>query len=908
MKNLGILALLAFTSLFPSAAFCLDLPKADVVLTVRGALDHPNVGDTAQFDMPMLEALESRTGSMETPWTTGKVTFSGPLLSAILEAAGAHGSVLTVKALNDYSADVPIEDATDITTILATRMDGLDIRSRKGAALHDLSLRPSTRTLQREVLFAFRLADQGNRGLEMMTSTAASSLVIRKAGKTTAVLQVLAIVLLGVLAYVYSDISKLYSSLENGIRENAMWSVYQLDREARRLQETSTIMLARGDLDVNAFKALSLRYDILYSRMSMLEKAHFESNFHVDETVKLLLFGIQRTVYGNAALFDRIASTGIVEQAALEAAQPEFEALTVNTERLLTYTNSTRSIDRANARNEIIALERKSALLIALLVVIVAALIFTLRRQLKAVRAAGLSLETMATSLDRAYKAAEAGNRAKSQFMATMGHEIRTPLNAILGMAELLELEKLPYESRNNLRTIRKSGEALLDIINEILDFAKIEHGKLELEPRIFDLQACAEHAADLMRGRATDSGNRIEVELPDTWIAPYVWSDPTRLRQVILNLMSNAVKFTTNGVIRLRISEKMAGDQLRLRFEVSDTGIGIDEAGLEKLFQPFSQVDASISRRYGGTGLGLTICKEIIERFGGQLGVKSAIGKGSTFWFEIPAEPSDIAPTCSAARPDAAVIAPPSLDILVVEDNLVNLQVATKFLGHLKQNVWVAENGKIGLEVAASKRFDVILMDMQMPVMDGIEATRLIRSGAGPSTSTPIFAMTANASDEDRQKCMDAGMNGFQSKPISLGHLKRLLSTLDLANQTAIVPTPESASIPPSQDLTAFGLRKAEIVEALGEDDFAELRQTFLEDTRGILGGLQSALEGSGSGGGGGEDVDRLLHTLKGAASNMGFADISARSQQLRGEGLDADKIQALANALSAYQQKIAA
>jgi signal transduction histidine kinase/DNA-binding response OmpR family regulator len=554
----------------------------------------------------------------------------------------------------------------------------------------------------------------------------------------------------------------------------------------------------------------------------------------------------------------------------------------------------------------VIALERKSALLIALLVLIVVALIFTLRRQLTSVRAAGLTLESMATNLDRAYKSAEAGNRAKSQFMATMGHEIRTPLNAILGMVELLELQDLPQDSISNLRTIRKSGEALLDIINEILDFAKIEHGMLELECRVIDVRACAENAAELMRSRAADTGNRILVELPDALLAPYVWSDPTRLRQIVLNLVSNAVKFTSKGVITLRLSETLVSDQLRLRVEVRDTGIGIDETGLAKLFQPFSQVDASISRKYGGTGLGLTICKEIVERFNGEIGVESTLGIGSTFWFEIPVKPSDIAPASVALPAEPTMPDLPILDILVVEDNLVNLQVATKFLEHLQQRVWGAANGSIGVEMACDRHFDVILMDMQMPVMDGIEAAALIRSGDGLSAKSPIFAMTANASEGDRQKCMEAGMDGFQSKPISIAQLRLLLSGIHPAERAAgtadrslplLLDT--VASDPPS----AFHIRKAEMVDALGEQEFHELLETFFDDASGILKELQSALEIGDT-----RATDRLLHALKGAAGNMGLAEIAATSDQMRGQRLDAGNVQTLAAELHAFHSKLVA
>jgi len=342
----------------------------------------------------------------------------------------------------------------------------------------------------------------------------------------------------------------------------------------------------------------------------------------------------------------------------------------------------------------------------------------------------------------------------------------------------------------------------------------------------------------------------------------------------------------------------------------VCDSGIGIDKDGMAKLFQPFSQVDASISRKYGGTGLGLTICKEIVEQFGGEIGVDSTLGVGSIFWFEIPARPSVTGPAATALPADAPASTLQSLNVLVVEDNAVNLQVATKFLEHLNQRVSVAENGRIGVDMAASTKFDVILMDMQMPVMDGIEATRLIRGGAGPSAAAPIFAMTANASEEDRQKCMAAGMDGFQSKPINIAQLRQIL-TVAAESQAASDAEAASASgqpqstvaIVPAIAQTEFEIRKAEIVEALGEEDFAELLDTFFDDAHSLLSALGGALDNGVT-----TDIDRLLHTLKGAASNIGLTDIASTSQQLRGEDIDRQKLQTLTDVVTAHQHSLAA
>jgi signal transduction histidine kinase/DNA-binding response OmpR family regulator/HPt (histidine-containing phosphotransfer) domain-containing protein len=740
--------------------------------------------------------------------------------------------------------------------------------------------------------------------------------VIRKAGKTTAVLQVFAVLLLGLLGSLYYDISARYSALQSGIRENAMWSVYQLDREARRLREVVSIAIAQSDTSVGALKEMSLRYDILYSRMSMLEKANFEENFKVDATVRKQLAEIRRTVYQNAPLFDDIAARKTVSIASLRILYSQLMTLTENSEHLLTYTNNTLSADRADARQQVQALEMKSLTLIVLLVASVGFLIFTLRRQLRSVRAAGLSLETMAGTLNDAYQAAEAGNRAKSQFMATMGHEIRTPLNAILGMVELMELRRLPVECQDNLRTIRGAGEALLDIINEILDFAKIEHGNLELEYRIVDIKALAESAAEMMRGRAAEAGNTIELDMPAVLAAPYIHSDPTRLRQIVLNLMSNAVKFTANGVVTLRIRETGTERAPRLRIEVKDTGIGIDESGRAKLFKPFSQVDASISRKYGGTGLGLTICKQIVDRFGGEMGVDSVPGLGSKFWFEVPAPRSETAPPNRKAE-NAAANALPKLTVLAVEDNKVNQQVIRRFLEHLGQEVQLADDGAQAVEIASRKRFDLILMDMQMPVMDGIEATRRIKALPAPFNQSPIWAMTANASEDDRIACEEAGMEGFHSKPVSMIQLRQLITDLGRAAppiplQAAPAPVVKEkpmAETPPEMGTedegwkAPFELRRQEIAEALGDDVFQELLDDFFDDSDRLLRDLLAAFDAQQS-----DELDPMLHNLKGAAANVGLSDIAATAQHMRVNHPNRTEIETLSANIASRKQLLAA
>lgn len=742
----------------------------------------------------------------------------------------------------------------------------------------------------------------------MINATPFGSEVIRRASRTTAALQIFAVILLGILVSIYIDVSSRQSNLKDAVRENAMWSVYQLDREADELHHALKALPKDGILDAEARQQLILRFDIVYSRMDVLRKSRFEQGFTTDNEVKLRLEQVQGLIQRLDPMFVNISQpqTADIDVTSLIEDVGNLSDLTG---ALLVYTNSLSGDERAQNRLEVEALQQKAMLIVGLLTVSVLFLIFSLRRQLRGVQAAGASLEAMAGELTISYQAAEAGNRAKSQFMATMGHEIRTPLNAILGMVELLELNRLPEDALGRVKTIRRSGEALLDIINEILDFAKIEHGKLELEYRAVDLASLAENSAEMMRGRATEAGTRITVDLPHRWRTRYVLADPTRLRQVMLNLMSNAVKFTSEGAVTLRMRQQVRQNEVWLRVEVQDTGIGIGEEGRTKLFRPFSQVDASISRRYGGTGLGLTICKEIIDRFGGRIGVESELGFGSTFWFEIPVQATEVPKSEHDVDTYEVVRAIAPLRILLAEDNKINQQVILGYLHHMGQSATVAENGEIAVSLASTQQFDLILMDMQMPIMDGIEATRNIRALDGPSKDVSIVALTANASEEDRQLCLDAGMTGFQAKPISLAALHNLLGNINPGApltdggvqvvKEVVLQVVETANL----GVSTVATRRKEIEDVLGPEVFEELMEAFFDDAVDLLSNLNVSLRDGRK-----ENFDTLLHNLKGAAANIGLEDIAHQAQALRSRDLTFADISELSQQIHAAQTALAA
>ncbi len=569
--------------------------------------------------------------------------------------------------------------------------------------------------------------------------------------------------------------------------------VFQFEREFLRLRQTLGETLASKDAP--DLDAINLRYDIFQSRLTLLRESPSLSLLTSREEYKNVVPRLEHLV----TELDKALSSVPIDKKSLTHSLADLNELGAPVQSL------TLAADSAVTRlleHQADTMREQNALIVwltlAQLVLLLAASAALVRRH-RRLEAERLAMEQLTDELRDARVRAEAANRSKSQFLANMSHELRTPFNGLMGMLGLLQGTPITEQQADYIQTAQESAGHLLTLLNDILDFSALETGKLNLKPIPIELPRLLKEVAALMEPLAKSKGLDFQVIAPGDAF-PKVVADDTRVKQILFNLINNAIKFTPTGTVTLTVIERSRQlEALEVAFEVRDTGIGIESSALELLFQRFSQVEDSSDRRFGGTGLGLEISQSLAHLMNGEITVQSAVGAGSTFTATLclsisPLDmESDAAPwapeplpavPASQAMPvppllknvDTASHDPTTMRILVVEDHPINQKLVGVLLGRMGCAISYCENGQLALDLVQREGFDLILMDVNMPVMDGLTATRLIRALPSEVSRIPIVALTADVMNDASVRALKAGANDFASKPVKVEQLRAIV------------------------------------------------------------------------------------------------------------------------------------
>jgi signal transduction histidine kinase/HPt (histidine-containing phosphotransfer) domain-containing protein len=691
-----------------------------------------------------------------------------------------------------------------------------------------------------------------------------------------AVVAGLALVLLAI-GYVQWRQFKLLESAAHFQNDALGWSFSQLESEQLRLRNELQLYVdapARTDLD-----KVQLRYDIFVSRLSLVDHERAAGIMRDQAAYRPAIAQVRAFVKAADRYLGETPATPLTPAhgaellGLLDALNVPLHDLSLGASHLL-YQRATERNDAVRQQNEL------SIALTAFQCLLLLALAFIVLRQLRALTRRRRSLEALAENLHVARQDAEAASRSKSAFLANMSHEIRTPFHGLLGMMSLLQEGGLSPQQAVYLDTARESAQHLLTILNDILDISQLESGRLHVAPQTIDLPQLIAQVDALMRVQAQSKGLTLEVEVePD--VPRWVRADPTRVKQILFNLLSNALKFTSIGTIRLHVANAEGDPPGRIDFSVADPGIGMDEATLARLFQRFMQGDQSPSRRASGTGLGLEISRDLARLMGGDILVRSAPGVGSTFTASLPL-PSASPPALAA---DAAVEPRASpgrpLRVLVAEDHPVNrayLEAVLDKLGH--QAVFAADgDGAVRAveDQPPDAEFDIVLMDLHMPGMDGFAAARTIRAMPPPRGRVPIVALTADAFQASRHLAREAGMDGFLIKP---AHLPQLREALARYGGAAGAPAGSVPGVAAAADAgTLLDLATVEDVsEALSPAKFGELLASFFAGRKTVIAELRDATRPGLH-----ADLRSRAHALKGASLSLGLRSVASHAARLQ-------------------------
>ncbi|WP_240724758.1 ATP-binding protein [Onishia niordana] len=671
-------------------------------------------------------------------------------------------------------------------------------------------------------------------------------------------------------------------SLADSVGGDVTWAAYKLDREAIQL---------RDQLDeVNDLDALRVKFELLYSRLNLLQRGEIGELFQrIDDQTRLI-----PAIDSQMDILDlQFGGLERLDEASRRSLQAALDPLIELSQRLVIATNTHLGNAKQQERE---ALQWLHSMLLTLLGLMSLSILMVTRflfREARENAESRRAQEVLRRRLEESAQKAQDANEAKSEFLATVSHEIRTPLNGVIGMSEMLRGRPLDPSSRRYAEIIHDSADKLLGLINDILDFSRIESGHLELEHVDFSLQELIEAAVRLFEPRAAYKGITLSTELAAD-VPDRLQGDPGRLRQVLLNLLSNAIKFTERGEVSVQVS--YSADE-RLLVSVRDSGSGISDEQRHRLFEPFRQGDASTARRFGGSGLGLVICRRLVSAMGGEIDFISRLGEGSRFWFEVPlrcATPPE--QTKNAAEPHFWPALPSGQRLLVVEDNAINQQVARIMLTRLGCRVEIASSGEEALRITQGDPFALIFMDLQMPLLDGFEVTRQLRRRADWCARVPIVAMTAGTFGDEHARCLAAGMNDYLIKPLSSAQLQATLHHhIGCMDEPMSIPSEdgraweggaseERASEPIEASTVDSGSEPRlaldvldELHEHLALEDVRKLVNVYRRQMPGRLEALSLAINNAQV-----DQVMQLAHLIKGESLSLGLCQVGERARAL--------------------------